>query len=158
MDVADLPVPATNPLSQLQGRVPGANVMSASGRPGEGPQVQLRAPTSINAEGRGLQPLYIVDGIIVNSDSSLGGGLADLSALDVESIEVVKGAAASSLYGARAGAGVIQITTKSGKGAKRDGVSFNVRSEVGASGALVPPRKRRPGRRARGAGRSVRQA
>ena len=88
VDSADMPVLAVNPLSQLQGKVPGANIASPSGRPGTAPQVILRGPTSINANGRGQEPLYVVDGVILSS------GIADLNAADIESVEVVKGAAA----------------------------------------------------------------
>jgi len=104
IDASDLRVPAANPLSQLQGKVPGANILGHSGRPGAAPAVILRGPKSINASGRSQEPLYIVDGAIVR------GGLPDINPLDIESVEIVKGAAASSLYGAQAGAGVIQIT------------------------------------------------
>ena len=124
VDSADMPVQAVNALSQLQGKVPGANIASTSGRPGTAPQVILRGPTSINGSGRGQEPLYIVDGVI------LGSSLADINPSDIESVEVVKGAAASSLYGSRAAAGVIQITTKKGKSGS-DGVSFTARSELG---------------------------
>lgn len=123
----DLPVPSSNPLSQLSGKVPGANIVSATGRPGASPQIILRAPTSLDASGEGQGPLIIVDGIILNASMS------DLNPLDIESVEVVKGAAASSLYGARAGKGVIQITTKSGKSASQ-GARFAVRTEYGQSG------------------------
>lgn len=126
VDVADVPVPSVDPLRLLAGRVPGANIMSSSGRPGRQPDVILRGPTSINATGRGQGPLYIVDGVIIN------GGLPDINPADIENVEVVKGAAAASLYGARAGQGVIQITTRSGR-RSADGMSFNLRSEVGAS-------------------------
>jgi TonB-linked SusC/RagA family outer membrane protein len=126
VDVADLPVPAVNPLSQIQGKVPGANIVSASGRPGSSPAVILRGPSSINASGRGQEPLYVVDGIIID------GSLPDLNPLDIESVEVVKGAAAASLYGSRAGNGVIQITTKRGRNLA-EGVRFNARSEYGVS-------------------------
>jgi TonB-linked SusC/RagA family outer membrane protein len=126
VDVTDLPVPSVNPLSMLAGRVPGANIVSFSGRPGESPSIILRGPTSINGQDRSQEPLYIVDGVILN------GGLETLNPEDIESVEVVKGAAASSLYGARAGTGVIQITTKSGRMA-RDGVTWNFHSEFGRS-------------------------
>lgn len=126
VDVSDLPVPAVNPLAMLAGRVPGANIVSFSGRPGESPAIILRGPTSINAQDRSQEPLYIVDGVIIN------GGLQTLNPEDIESVEVVKGAAASSLYGARAGTGVIQITTKSGRMA-RDGVTWNLHTEAGQS-------------------------
>jgi len=120
------PVPASNPLTQLQGKVPGANIVSASGRPGAQPAVLLRGPTSINASGRGQDPLYIVDGVIIN------GNLSDLNPSDIENVEVVKGAAGASLYGARAGNGVINITTKSAR-RSLEGVKFGVRSEGGVS-------------------------
>ncbi|MFN9425065.1 TonB-dependent receptor plug domain-containing protein, partial [Gemmatimonas sp.] len=120
-----MPVPATNPLTQLQGKVAGAQIVAASGRPGAQPSVILRAPTSINASGRTQEPLYVVDGIIIN------GGLPDLNPEDIESVEVVKGAAAASLYGARAGNGVIQITTKTGKTSSQNSIKFGFRSEIG---------------------------
>ncbi len=126
VDASQLPVPASNPLTQLQGKVPGANIVSASGRPGSQPAVLLRGPTSINASGRGQDPLYIVDGVIIN------GGLPDLNPGDIESVEVVKGAAGASLYGARAGNGVINITTKSAR-RSLEGVKFGIRSESGVS-------------------------
>lgn len=121
-----MPVQATNPLSQLQGRVPGANIASVSGRPGVAPAVILRGPTSLNASGRSQEPLYIVDGVV------LGSSIADLNPADIESVEVVKGAAASTLYGSRAASGVIAITTKRGP-LNSDGVRFNARVEYGAN-------------------------
>jgi TonB-linked SusC/RagA family outer membrane protein len=126
VDVSQMPVPAVNPLSQVQGKLAGVTIVSHSGRPGEAPSVLMRGPRSINAAGRGQEPLYIVDGVIIN------GALPELNPDDIESIEVVKGAAGASLYGARAGNGVFQITTKSGARAT-EGVRFNVRSEAGLS-------------------------
>ena len=122
----DMPVPGSNPLAQLQGKVPGANIVSASGRPGAAPAVILRGPQSINAAGRGQDPLYIIDGVISQ------GGIQDLNPQDIENVEVVKGAAASSLYGSRAGNGVIQITTRSGKNVG-EGVRFRSQLEYGSS-------------------------
>jgi hypothetical protein len=95
IDLSTLPVPALNPLSQLAGQVPGVSIMQTSGRPGQAPDVLLRGPTSIDASGRGQNPLYIVDGVI------LSGGLPAINPQDIENIEVVKGAAGASLYGAR---------------------------------------------------------
>jgi len=126
VDASQLPVAMSNPLTQLQGKVPGANIVSASGRPGSQPAVLLRGPTSINASGRGQDPLYIVDGVIIN------GNLSDLNPRDIENVEVVEGAAGASLYGARAGNGVINITTKSAR-RSLEGVKFGVRSEAGVS-------------------------
>ena len=120
----DMPVPGANPLSQIQGKVPGVNIVSASGRPGTAPSVILRGPQSINASGRGQDPLYIIDGVISQ------GGIQDINPQDIENIEVVKGAAASSLYGSRAGNGVIQITTRSGRNSG-EGVRFRMQAEYG---------------------------
>jgi TonB-linked SusC/RagA family outer membrane protein len=124
VDEREMPVASANPLSQLQGKVPGANIVAGTGRPGAAPAVLLRGPKMMNASGRSQEPLYIVDGVVLTS------GIDDINPQDIESVEVVKGAAASSLYGARAGAGVIQITTKSGRN-QSGGVRFNARSEYG---------------------------
>jgi TonB-dependent SusC/RagA subfamily outer membrane receptor len=126
VDAAQMPIPGSNPLTQLQGEVPGANIVSASGRPGAQASVLLDGHKMINASGRGQDPLYIVDGVIIN------GGLPDLNPQDIENVEVVKGAAGASLYGARAGNGVINITTKSGR-RSLEGVKFGIRSEAGVS-------------------------
>jgi len=124
VDTSQMPVVGTSAISQLQGKVPGANIVSASGRPGSAPSVIFRGPSSINASGRSQQPLYIVDGLFLN------GGISDINPNDIESVEIVKGAAAANLYGERAGAGVINITTKSGKNSAA-GVRFGVRAEGG---------------------------
>lgn len=122
----ELPVPSLDPMRTLSGKVPGLRIAQTSGRPGSSPEIQLRGPTSINASGRSQQPLIIVDGAILRV-----GNLNDIGALDIESVEVVKGAAGASLYGTTAANGVIIIKTK--RGANRDGVTWNWRSEVGAS-------------------------
>jgi TonB-linked SusC/RagA family outer membrane protein len=124
LTVEDMPVPATDPLRQIQGKVPGARIVQASGRPGQAPAVILRGPTSINGNDRGQQPLFIVDGVVLNA------GLGDINPQDIANVEIVKGAAAASLYGARAGNGAIQITTKSGLTGS-DGLRFNLRTEYG---------------------------
>ena len=125
---ADMPVPNSNPLAELQGKVTGANIVSASGRPGSVPSIVLRGPQSINATGRDQSPMFIVDGV----EQIASASIADINPNDIESIEVVKGAAAASLYGSRAGYGVISVTTKSGK-ATGEGVRFNTHAEFGAS-------------------------
>lgn len=131
--IADLPIPSPNAASSLQGKVAGAQVVSGSGRPGAAPSILLRGVKSLNADGRNQEPLYIVDGVILSS------GLADLDALDIQSIEVVKGAAAASLYGSRAGAGVIQIRTKRGQEIGDDQVRYTLRNEYGGSGLAYVP-------------------
>lgn len=122
----DIPVPALNPITALQGKIAGMRVASTTGQPGSTPQIMLRGPTSINASGRTTGPLIIVDGTILRNQS-----LNEVGGLDIESVEVVKGAAGASLYGAQAANGVIVIRTK--RGNTRDGVKFNYRSEYGVS-------------------------
>ncbi len=103
----------------LSGKVPGAQVNMSSGRPGGGVSVRLRGTSTVLGAA---EPLYVVDGVIVNNDSpeliDIGGGstnrLADINPNDIERIEVVKGAAAAALYGSRANNGVVQIFTKRG--------------------------------------------
>jgi TonB-linked SusC/RagA family outer membrane protein len=124
---AQLPVPATDAGHMLMGKVAGAMVASPSGRPGTAPSILLRGPTSINSAGRDQDPLYIVDGVILSSS------IVDIDAMDIESIEVVRGAAAASLYGSRAANGVINITTQRGQGVAQDNVRYTLRNEFGTS-------------------------
>ena len=126
LSTEEMPVPALDPLRQLAGKVAGVRVGQSSGRPGSSTEIMMRGPTSINGTGRDRSPLIIVDGAIMNV-----GSLEELGAMDIESVEVVKGAAGASLYGTRAANGVITIRTK--RGAASDGVRFNVRSEYGFS-------------------------
>lgn len=123
----DLPVPALDPVRALSGKIAGLRIGATTGRPGSSPEILLRGPTSINATGRSQEPLIVVDGVIMHV-----GSYAEVGGLDIESVEVVKGAAGSSLYGTQAANGVITITTKRGsKG--QDGVRFNARTEWGFS-------------------------
>ncbi|MEP6621620.1 MAG: SusC/RagA family TonB-linked outer membrane protein [bacterium] len=123
----DLPVPALDPIKALAGKVAGLRIAQTNGQPGSSPEIQLRGPTSLNATGRSTGPLIIVDGAILNV-----GSPQELGGLDIESVEVVKGAAGASLYGARAANGVITITTKRGGGGS-EGSKFSARSEYGLS-------------------------
>jgi TonB-linked SusC/RagA family outer membrane protein len=132
----------------LQGKVAGATIRTNSGAPGGGVQIRLRGPTSLTGNAT---PLYVVDGVIM-SDVSIAGGqnaisrastgattfnsnqdvlvnrIADLNPNDIENIEVLKGASAASIYGSRAAAGVVVITTKRGRaGAPR----FSATQRVG---------------------------
>jgi TonB-linked SusC/RagA family outer membrane protein len=100
-------VPAQDALSALQGKISGLKINSTSGEPGSDVSVLLRSANSLST---GQKPLIILDGVI------LEGGLADINTLDIERVEVVKGAAGASLYGSRAASGVIQIFSKRGKG------------------------------------------
>ncbi|HXI97484.1 MAG TPA: SusC/RagA family TonB-linked outer membrane protein, partial [Gemmatimonadaceae bacterium] len=120
----------------LQGKIPGAVVTQNSGAPGGGVQVQLRGVSTINSS---FLPLYVIDGVIVDN-SSIANGLnaiteaaggnfassqdqrvnrtADINPNDIESIQVLKGPSASSIYGSRGTNGVIIITTKQGQAGK----------------------------------------
>ncbi len=106
----------------LQGKIAGVSVIKGSGQPGDEASIMLRGPTSIT---NNQNPLIIVDGVITDNT------LADIDALDVMSVEVVKGAAAASLYGSRAANGVIQITTKRGQGLDVNQTRITVRNEFG---------------------------
>lgn len=116
--------PGGSAVESLQGKVAGAAVVKNSGAPGEAISVRLRGSTSITGSS---QPLYIVDGII------LGANQVDIGALDIESMEVVKGAAASSLYGSRAQAGVIQIKTRRGGNLPLNQTRVTIRNEFGVN-------------------------
>ena len=127
-------VPAPTIENALQGKIPGALIQQNNGgAPGGGLQIQIRGVTSINSNA---SPLYVIDGVVVNNDTRNSGlnsitaagntpniqdpqdnspnRIADLNPNDIESIEVLKGASASAIYGSRAGSGVVIITTKKG--------------------------------------------
>jgi TonB-linked SusC/RagA family outer membrane protein len=117
----------------LQGAAAGVQVTQNSGTPGSGIAVRVRGSSSILA---GNEPLYVVDGIPINTGNyaMIGVGnqqvsaLNDISPSDIESIEVLKDAAAASLYGSRAANGVVLITTKKGKSEK---VRININHYTG---------------------------
>ncbi len=149
-------VPSSSLEHQLQGRVAGADIQTNGGAPGGGVQVRLRGITSVNADA---QPLYVVDGVIVsdvaipsnqNAVTNAAGGsnpsleqdvlvnrIADLDPNDIETIEILKGASASAIYGGRASNGVVIITTRRGRvGAPRVNVTqrfgfFDLANSVG---------------------------
>jgi TonB-linked SusC/RagA family outer membrane protein len=119
--------------SALQSKLAGANIQSNSGAPGGGMQIRLRGVSTITGQ---TEPLFVVDGVIVSNvaipngiyqvTQSVGGSnpnpvqddqvsrIADINTNDIESIEVLKGASASALYGSKAANGVVLITTKRG--------------------------------------------
>ncbi len=105
--------------SALQGTVPGVRVYNKSGRPGEAPQITLRGGTSLG----GSDPLYIVDGVVRT--------LEGINPEDIESIQVLKDAASTAIYGARANNGVVLVKTKKGKvGSSK--ISYTVKEGVNA--------------------------
>jgi TonB-linked SusC/RagA family outer membrane protein len=131
-------VPAPTIENALQGKIPGAEIQQNNGgAPGGGMQIQIRGITSINADA---EPLYVIDGVIVDNGTVNSGAnavtgaqnntirqdqqdnspnrIADLNPNDIESIQVLKGASAAAIYGSRAGSGVVVITTKKGENGK----------------------------------------
>jgi TonB-linked SusC/RagA family outer membrane protein len=143
-------VPATSIENALQGKVAGAQIQQNTGAPGGGNRIRLRGITSLTSTAN---PLYVVDGV-VTSDIGIAPGInrvtkasgatsiavasqespvnriADLNPNDIESVEVLKGSAASAIYGSKASAGVILITTKRGRGGKP---AFTLRTGAGTS-------------------------
>lgn len=129
-----------NLVGALQGQIAGLNITSQSGEPGSGFSIKIRGNNSINA---GTTPLFVIDGMQMDMSSSeiattgsTGGGSFDpmsfINPNDIESIEVLKDATATAIYGARGANGVIIITTKSGaKGVDKTVVNFN--ASVGIS-------------------------
>lgn len=117
-------VPASSAEGAIRGKIAGVTMVRGSGQPGTATSIVLRAPTTMTGNN---SPLYIVDGVILTASS------VDIDALDIENIEVVKGAAAASLYGSRAANGVIQITTKRGNMLPDNTTVVTVRNEYGVS-------------------------
>ncbi|GAA4402114.1 hypothetical protein GCM10023187_17010 [Nibrella viscosa] len=106
-EIQELPI--TNARQALQGRAAGVDVVQNSSKPGAGPVVRIRGRRSINASN---DPLYVVDGI------PLAGGIDDINPQDIQSMEVLKDASATAIYGSRGSNGVVLITTKRGKPGK----------------------------------------
>src|SRR5215203_906272 len=120
-DIANTPVAGVD--AALQGKAPGVQVVQNAGNPGNGISVRIRGPASINA---GNQPLYVVDGvpIIQENYTQLGLGGQDVTAVtginpdEIQTIDILKDAAASAIYGSRGSNGVVMITTKRGRAGK----------------------------------------
>ncbi|MGN7706895.1 SusC/RagA family TonB-linked outer membrane protein [Chryseobacterium sp. 22543] len=122
--------PVTNVLSAIQGRVSGVNITQGSGVPGGGYDIQIRGRNSLrtitNSDIDGNQPLYVVDGVPIGGKmTSLYSGVAlpganinplnSINSNDIESVEILKDADATAIYGSRGANGVVLITTKKGK-------------------------------------------
>lgn len=102
-------VPTTTAVEALQGRASGVVVSTSNWSPGESPSILIRGKRSINASN---EPLFVVDGIPVT------GGMGEISPSDIQSMEVLKDASATAIYGSRGANGVILVTTKQGKEGK----------------------------------------
>jgi TonB-dependent SusC/RagA subfamily outer membrane receptor len=120
-DMARISVPTVT--QALQGRAAGVFIKNQNGQPGEN-------KTAINIRGFGT-PLYIVDGLPVAENV-----FANLNPNDIESLNILKDAAAAAVYGARAGNGVVLVTTKRGKAGRAE---FNYRGDVGLQGLTTLP-------------------
>ncbi len=132
--IGDAPVASVEKM--LAGKMAGVQISSYSGQPGAPTTVRIRGISSI---GAGSDPLWVVDGVpIMTNDqnvmSNVGAGsgttMSSINPNDIESITVLKDAAAASIYGSRAANGVILVTTKSGKQGK---ASFTARAKVGVT-------------------------
>jgi len=104
-------IPATNLSSALQGQVPGLVATPSSFKPGSGSSIRIRGNRSLTATN---DPLVVVDGVPLPPTSSID----DINPLDIESVDVMKDASATAIYGSRGANGVIQVTTKKGKAGK----------------------------------------
>lgn len=135
--------PFATTMQSLQGEVAGLNVTNNSGQPGADVSVHLRGVGSI---GAGTQPLYVIDGTIINSGdlstlTTTANVLAGLNNDDILSISVLKDASATAIYGSRGSNGVIVITTKRGKSGKAD---IEASAELGSTTDLPLPEAGQP--------------
>ncbi len=137
--ITDIPAPSFE--AALQGKAAGVQVTQGSGLAGSASVVRIRGIASISAAG---DPLYVVDGIPISQDYFLNGNrgamnnnpLATINPNDIESIQILKDAAATGIYGSRGANGVILITTKSGSGR---GWSFNLGTKFGVAQPTARP-------------------
>lgn len=114
-------------IEAMQGKLAGVQITSASGEPGASVNISIRGANSINA---GTTPLYVIDGVQIDANSgevgsfsAIANPLTSINPSDIESIEVLKDASATAIFGSRGANGVVLITTKSGKGNSR--IEFN---------------------------------
>ena len=111
-----------NPVTALQGKTPGVQVIGGSGHPGASPKVMIRGFTSLNLD---TDPLYVVDGV------PMGNNLNFLNPNEIESMDILKDASAAAIYGSRASNGVVLITTKRGaEGTTNFSVDFSYGLQV----------------------------
>ena len=120
-EIKDMPLVGLD--QALQGRAAGVQVTNNSGAPGGGVTIRIRGTSSL---GAGNEPLYVVDGVPINNTQTFNqqtgeeriNGMSNINPADIESIEILKDAASTSIYGARAANGVVLINTKRGKAGK----------------------------------------
>ena len=127
MKAGEMSAPKQSLVKSLEGKVAGVRVGASTGDPGADQNILIRGISSISASSA---PLYVIDGVPVSSDGITSGlksqsVLASINPDDIESMTILKDAAASSLYGSRAANGVIIITTKRGKEGKTK-ITYNM--------------------------------
>lgn len=121
----------SNALTALAGAVTGVRIASTTGQPGAAPSIVIRGGAALDGSG---SPLYVIDGVQRED-------MNDINANDIESIEILKDAAATALYGARANAGVVLVTTKRGRVGRAE-ISF--KANVGLTTCARPTSSSRP--------------
>jgi TonB-linked SusC/RagA family outer membrane protein len=137
-----------NVLSGIAGKVAGVNITNTGGSPGSGTRVVIRGGTSITGNN---QALIVVDGVPIDNSNNQNGGenlnnqidqgnrANDLNPDDIESVSVLKGPAASALFGSRGANGAIIYTTKRGKGSAKKGANVTYTSNIGGNHILMYP-------------------
>ncbi|MGD1893250.1 MAG: SusC/RagA family TonB-linked outer membrane protein [Cyclobacteriaceae bacterium] len=132
-DIAKVQAPTFD--AALQGRVPGVYVTTNGGQPGGGVFVRIRGTGSINNSN----PLYVVDGVVVGAGNDENSNpLATINPNDIETIDILKDAASTAIYGARAANGVVLITTKRGKSGKPS-ITYNAYAGIQEPVSQLPP-------------------
>lgn len=130
-EIAERPV--ANIASALQGELAGVDVQSTSGEPGGSVQIKVRGATSINEDGNS-NPLYVVDDVPMDE----GFDLTQLNAQDIESIEVLKDASSSAIYGSRGANGVVIITQKKGTKTGKVSVQTSINLSISSPERYIP--------------------
>jgi TonB-linked SusC/RagA family outer membrane protein len=108
--------PTTNVVEAIKGKVPGVDIISTGYKPGDGIQIRIRGTRSLKASN---DPLYVLDGV------PMAGSIGDLNPSDIESIEILKDASATAIYGSRGANGVVLVTTKKGNSSGRTRVTYD---------------------------------
>ena len=121
--------PTNDPLEAIQGMIPGADITKVSGKEGSGDSIHIRGTRTISGN---TGPLYIIDGI-------QGGNINNMNPNDIESIEVLKDASSTAIYGSQGANGVIIVTTKRGTGGK---AKINYNGYMGTNGFVQYPHPR----------------
>jgi TonB-linked SusC/RagA family outer membrane protein len=137
-----------NLVNAMAGKVSGVQVTSSSGTAGASSRIVIRGATSVYGDN---QALFVVDGVPINNDETATGGAAgagtnrvsDIDPATIENVTVLKGAAATALYGSSGAKGVVMITTKGGGMDKKPSVNFS--SDLSFESALIPERQTKYG-------------